>query len=71
MEQHLGELLLLVKGSNIKVYYTLDDLDMNGDGDADDEDDLNEATLCLYHFDEDSGTWVKVAARAWPSTGTR
>ncbi len=50
----------MVTGSNIKLYYTLDDLDMTGDGDANDSDDLNEETLCLYHLDEETGMWVKV-----------
>lgn len=50
----------MVAGSNIKVYYTVDELDTNGDGDADDPDDINEETLCLYRYDEEEGTWVKV-----------
>jgi len=50
----------MVTSSNIKLYYTLEELDMTGDGDADDPEDLNEETLCLYWFDEEEGTWVKV-----------
>ncbi|NIV80245.1 MAG: PKD domain-containing protein [Thermoplasmata archaeon] len=50
----------MVTSSNIKVYYTLEELDMTGDGDADDPDDINEETLSIYRYDEEEGVWVKV-----------
>ena len=50
----------LITGATIWVYYTVDDLDMNGDGDADDPVDIDETTLSLYIYDNDDGKWVKL-----------
>jgi hypothetical protein len=50
----------VVEGSLIKIYYTAAELDMNGDGDADDPEDLNESSLQLYLMSDD-GTWVRLA----------
>ena len=50
----------MVSGSSLRVYYTEEELDMTGDGDADDPDDLNEETLCFYRYDEETEEWVKV-----------
>lgn len=50
----------VVSGSLVRIYYTVDDLDMNGDGDADDPEDLNETTLRLYVL-TDEGAWVRLS----------
>jgi len=50
----------VVAGSLIRIYYTVGDLDMNGDGDADDPGDLNETTLQLYLLSDD-GSWVRLS----------
>ncbi len=46
---------------NLTMYYTASDLDMNGDGDADDPGDLNEQTLKIYWYNPnatgDSERW--------------
>ncbi len=46
---------------NLTMYYTAADLDMNGDGDADDPGDLNEQTLKIYWYNPnatiDSERW--------------
>jgi streptogramin lyase len=44
----------------VRIYYTLEELDRTGDGDLDDLEDLNESTLALYKFDELKGTWTKL-----------
>ncbi len=50
----------VVSGSLIKIYYTAADLDMNGDGDGDDPEDLNESSLQLYLMSAD-GSWVRLS----------
>ncbi len=46
---------------NLTMYYTVADLDINGDGDADDPGDLNEQTLKIYWYNPnatiDSERW--------------
>ncbi len=53
-------LTAVVSGSLIKIYYTSSDLDMNGDGDADDPEDLNESSLQLFLMSAD-GEWVRLS----------
>lgn len=48
----------LVSGAEVRIYYTVDDLNMNGDGDHDDPLDLDEETLGLYVLDEVTGNWT-------------
>ncbi|UCF08232.1 MAG: hypothetical protein JSW28_00640, partial [Thermoplasmata archaeon] len=48
--------------ATLKIYYREEELDMTGDGDADDFGDLNESTLGLYYYDEDIGQWEKISA---------
>ena len=50
----------VVSGSLIKIYYTAADLDMNGDGDGDDPEDLNESSLQLYLMSAD-GSWIRLS----------
>ncbi|MCU0798171.1 MAG: hypothetical protein MUC62_00670 [Candidatus Thermoplasmatota archaeon] len=54
-----------LKGVSLRVYYTLDDLDLTNDGDALDPEDLNETTLimCGNH----NGTWVQLSEADWIS----
>lgn len=44
----------------MRIYYTMEELDLNGDGDLDDPEDLNEATLLLFAFDMDTGSWTRL-----------
>jgi hypothetical protein len=50
----------VVSGSLIKIYYRSSDLDVNGDGDGDDPEDLNESTLQLFLMSAD-GVWVRLS----------
>jgi hypothetical protein len=43
----------------LRLYYTKADLDINGDGDADDESDLDESTLRLFRIE--NGTWIDIS----------
>lgn len=47
-------------GTQIRVYYTLADLDLNSDGDHTDDVDLNESCLGLFVLN-DYGNWVRVS----------
>jgi hypothetical protein len=49
-----------VLGTSVRIYYTIADLDLNGDGDADDPGDLNESHLELFVMSDD-GTWVRLS----------
>ena len=51
----------LIAGGELTVYYTEADLDRTGDGDADDPEDLDEATLSLYWYDEAAGSWSRLS----------
>lgn len=44
----------------MRIYYTMEELDLNGDGDLDDPEDLNENTLLLFAFDMDTGSWTRL-----------
>jgi len=44
----------------IMFYYRANDLDLTANGVQGDIGDINETTLCLYHFDEIHEEWVKV-----------
>jgi hypothetical protein len=50
----------LVLGSLVEVYYTASDLDVTGDGDADDLGDLNESWLQLFVLSS-AGDWRRLA----------
>lgn len=45
----------------ILIYYSAKDLDRTGDGDANDFGDINENTIGINWFNNDSGTWVKLS----------
>ena len=49
-----------VLGSLVRIYYTASDLDVNGDGDGDDLEDLNESSLCLFLMSAD-GEWIRLS----------
>jgi hypothetical protein len=57
---HDPNLTDVVSGSLIKIFYTASDLDVNGDGDADDPEDLNESSLQLFLMSSDGG-WVRLS----------
>jgi hypothetical protein len=42
----------------VRLYYTMNDLDRTADGDADDPVDIDETTLHLYMYEEDSEEWT-------------
>jgi hypothetical protein len=50
-----------LSGTHIELFYSISDLDRNGDGDANDTEDFNESLLSLYWFDEANGTWNKLS----------
>ncbi len=50
----------LITGATIWMYYTVDDLDVNGDGDAEDPIDIDETTLALFVLDVGTGNWVRL-----------
>jgi hypothetical protein len=50
----------VVLGSLIEIYYTTSDLDRNGDGDADDLEDLNETMLALFVLSP-TGEWTRLS----------
>ena len=50
----------LVLGSLVEIYYTASDLDVTGDGDADDPGDLNESWLQLFVLSS-AGDWRRLA----------
>ncbi len=50
----------VVQGALVQIYYTASDLDMNGDGDADDLEDLNEESLGLFMMSA-SGDWIRLS----------
>ncbi len=49
-----------VMGALVKIYYTASDLDLNGDGDISDLEDLNETYLELFVMSS-SGEWVRLS----------
>ena len=50
----------IIEAGWIQIFYRQSDLDMTGDGDVDDPEDLNEATLKLYLFNESTGFFTQV-----------
>jgi hypothetical protein len=50
----------IISGALVRIYYTANDLDRTGDGDANDPEDFDENTLALYYFNETSGMWTKL-----------
>ena len=49
---------------SLYLYYTIADLDRNGDGDADDLGDLNETTLKMYWFNPNTSLWMPLGPGA-------
>lgn len=56
-----NETMSNIKGATVTIYYAAEDLDRTGDGDADDEDDLDESTLKMYWYDESPGRWTELS----------
>jgi hypothetical protein len=50
----------VVQGALVRIYYTASDLDVNGDGDADDLEDLNETYLELFIMSS-TGDWIRLS----------
>ncbi|MDN5310925.1 MAG: hypothetical protein PWP14_2319 [Methanolobus sp.] len=50
----------IMNSTLLKIYYRSSELDRNGDGDASDSNDINENTLCIYHFNENTRRWTKL-----------
>ena len=49
---------------SLYLYYTIADLDRNGDGDADDPGDLNETALKIYWFNPNTSLWMPLGPGA-------
>jgi hypothetical protein len=49
-----------VMGALVEIYYTAADLDLNGDGDSNGSEDLNEAGLELFVLSP-SGDWIRLS----------
>jgi hypothetical protein len=49
-----------VMGALVKIYYAASDLDLNGDGDSNGSEDLNEASLELFVLDP-AGGWMRLS----------
>ena len=49
----------MISDSQLRIYYSLDDLDINGDGDAEDEGDIDESTIILMRLE--NGTWMELS----------
>ncbi|MBN1456185.1 MAG: hypothetical protein JW945_08065, partial [Methanomicrobia archaeon] len=47
--------------ATVMMYYTAAELDRTGDGDADDEEDLDESTLKMYWYNEPQGRWTELS----------
>ncbi len=47
--------------AKIVIYYTPEDLDRTGDGDANDPGDIDEKSIGIYWFNELSGEWEKLS----------
>jgi hypothetical protein len=45
---------------SVRIFYTVDELDRNGDGDASDLSDLNESRLQLFIYDTGNNTWSRL-----------
>ena len=45
-----------IEGSEIKIFYTHDDLELNGNT------ILNESTLALFRYDEENETWIRLSS---------
>lgn len=56
-----NETMSNIKGATVTIYYAAKDLDRTGDGDADDEDDLDESTLKMYWHDGSQGCWTELS----------
>jgi S-layer protein (TIGR01567 family) len=60
----------------VRMYYTIDDLDLDGDGTIE-VGELNEDDLFIYWYDSDNTTWIKLETNnliwvnsvGWESTG--
>ncbi|MDW7732895.1 MAG: RICIN domain-containing protein [Methanolobus sp.] len=50
----------IMNSTLLTIYYRSGELDRNGDGDASDPNDIDENTLCIYSFNEDTRRWTKL-----------
>lgn len=50
-----------IQSALIQIYYKALDLDFNRDGIINQMSDLNETSLCLYWYDEETSSWVKLS----------
>ncbi len=50
----------MITGVHMQMFYTLEDLDRTGDGDADDPMDIDEEQLTLYILDATTGNWTRM-----------
>ncbi|WP_094227401.1 RICIN domain-containing protein [Methanolobus psychrotolerans] len=50
----------IMNSTLVTIYYRFSELDRNGDGDVSDPYDIDENTLCIYYFNEDTRRWIKL-----------
>ncbi len=55
-----------ISWAELRIYYTVDDLDRNNDGDADDTGDIDESTLTIYRLE--NGTWMNLSSTSRVNT---
>ncbi|MCG7843935.1 MAG: NHL repeat-containing protein, partial [Methanomassiliicoccales archaeon] len=55
-----------LEGALVRIYYTSEELDMNGDGDTDDVCDIDERSLRLWSFPSDDGRWERIGTELGP-----
>ena len=51
-----------LEGALVRIYYTDEELDMNGDGDTDDLLDIDEQSIRLWSFSSDDGRWERIGS---------
>jgi len=61
VELWTGDPNTMLEGALVRLYYTIEDLDTNGDGDIDDRSDIDEGTLRPLMLD-DEGVWQAMVA---------
>jgi hypothetical protein len=51
----------IMNSTLLTIYYRAGELDRNSDGDTSDPNDIDEKTLCVYYFNEDTRKWIKLS----------
>ncbi len=62
VEVNFDDLNTTLEGALVRIYYTNEELDMNGDGDTDDVLDIDERSLGLWSLSIDDGRWERIGS---------